>query len=97
MTDSEKMRLHVIVRGRVQGVGFRAFVVDSGLALGVTGWARNRWDGSVEVVAEGTRDALNTLLADLRRGPRMSNVTELEHEWEPASGEYKSFGIRSTV
>ena len=76
MTDSEKMRLHVIVRGRVQGVGFRAFVVDSGLALGVTGWARNRWDGSVEVVAEGTRDALNTLLADLRRGPRMSNVTE---------------------
>ncbi|MFN2266139.1 MAG: acylphosphatase [Anaerolineales bacterium] len=97
MTDSEKMRLHVIVRGRVQGVGFRAFVVDSGLALGVTGWARNRWDGSVEVVAEGTRDALNTLLADLRRGPRMSNVTELEQEWEPASGEYKSFGIRSTV
>jgi acylphosphatase len=82
MTDSEKMRLHVIVRGRVQGVGFRAFVVDSGLALGVTGWARNRWDGSVEVVAEG---------------PRMSNVTELEQEWEPASGEYKSFGIRSTV
>jgi acylphosphatase len=97
MTDSEKMRLHVVVRGRVQGVGFRAFVVDNGLALGVTGWARNRWDGSVEVVAEGTRNNLNALLTALRRGPRMSNVTEVEQEWKPASGEFKSFGVKSTI
>jgi acylphosphatase len=97
MTDSEMMRLHVVVRGRVQGVGFRAFVVENGLALGVTGWARNRWDGSVEVVAEGTRNNLNALLAALRRGPRMSNVTDVEQEWKPASGEFKSFGVKSTI
>ena len=97
MTDSKKMRLHVVVRGRVQGVGFRAFVVENGLAVGATGWARNRWDGSVEVVAEGSRDNLNALLAVLRRGPRMSNVTELEQEWKPASGEFRSFGVKSTI
>jgi acylphosphatase len=78
-------------------VGFRAFVVDKGLALGVTGWARNRWDGSVEVVAEAERSTLEELLRALQRGPRMSNVSKVEQEWQEASGEFKSFRVKPTI
>ena len=49
MTEGDKVRLHAIIEGRVQGVGFRAFVIDKATDLGVTGWVRNRWDGSVEL------------------------------------------------
>jgi acylphosphatase len=97
MTEEERIRLHAILRGRVQGVGFRAFVVDKGLALGVTGWARNRWDGSVEVVAEAERSTLEELLRALQRGPRMSNVSKVEQEWQEASGEFKSFRVKPTI
>jgi acylphosphatase len=97
MTDEERIRLHAILRGRVQGVGFRAFVVDKGLALGATGWARNRWDGSVEVVAEAERSTLEELLRALQRGPRMANVSEVEQEWQTASGEFKSFRVKPTI
>jgi acylphosphatase len=96
MSESEQLRLHAIVKGRVQGVGFRAFVVENGIAFGATGWARNRWDGSVEVVAEGDRKTLENLLAALQRGPRISNVTQVDQEWSPASGEFRSFHVKST-
>lgn len=96
MSESEMVRLHAVIKGRVQGVGFRAFVVENGVALGATGWARNRWDGSVEVLAEGDQKTLDDLLAALRRGPRMSNVTQVKQEWGPASGEFTSFRIKST-
>ncbi len=55
-------RLHVIVEGTVQGVGFRAFVIDQARKLAVTGWVRNRWDNSVEVCAEGERSILEGFL-----------------------------------
>ncbi len=80
MSESEQIRLHAIVKGRVQGVGFRAFVVETGHLLGATGWARNRWDGSVEVVAEGDQKTLEDLLAALQRGPRISRVTQVEQK-----------------
>ena len=96
MSDGELIQLHAIVRGRVQGVGFRAFVVENGVALGAVGWARNRWDGSVEVVAEGDQTTLENLLAALRRGPRSSKVDHVEKDWQPASGEFKSFRVKST-
>jgi acylphosphatase len=96
MSKVENTRLHAVVHGRVQGVGFRAFVVESGIQVGATGWARNRWNGTVEVVAEGDRGTLERLLADLHRGPRMSNVTRVEVEWQPATGEFRSFSVRST-
>lgn len=97
MSDEQEMQLHAIIRGRVQGVGFRAFVVDKGLALGATGWARNRWDGSVEVVAEADRATLEQLLQALRRGPRMSNVSQVDQEWQTASGEFTSFCVKPTA
>ena len=96
MSESEQVRLHAIIKGRVQGVGFRAFVLENAEAIGVTGWTRNRWDGSVEVVAEGDRESLERLLAVLRRGPRISNVTEIEEEWGATSGEFRSFRVKST-
>jgi len=94
--NDEKMRLHAIVEGRVQGVGFRYFVEEQAIALDLTGWVRNRWDGTVEVTAEGGREALNKLLAALNRGPRASNVTSVQAEWGAPTGEHTHFYVRST-
>lgn len=72
--------LHALVRGRVQGVGFRWFVRERGRKLGVKGWVRNRADGSVEVEAEGETLSLEELRGCLREGPpgaRVSAVDEL--------------------
>jgi acylphosphatase len=96
MSGIEATRLHAIVHGRVQGVGFRAFVVDRAVNIGAKGWARNRWDGTVEVLAEGNREQLERLLAALHSGPRMANVTRVEVDWQTARGEFSSFRMRST-
>jgi acylphosphatase len=89
-------RLHATVEGRVQGVGYRAFVDQTAYALNLCGWVRNRWDGSVEVLVEGERQTLEKLLAALYRGPRSSNVTSIQTEWLPATGEFGSFWVRMT-
>ena len=91
---SGKERLHAEVYGDVQGVGFRAFVMRRAFGYGLTGWVRNRWDGSVEVLAEGPRPGLDTLLADLQAGPSMSRVDRVEEEWSPATSEFRVFGVR---
>lgn len=91
------LRLHAIVEGRVQGVGFRNFVYDNALRLGLTGWVRNRWDGDVEVLAEGDRRSLERLLQALERGPRMSFVSKVTHEWQEASGEFAYFSVKPTI
>ena len=95
--ENEQTRLHAIVEGRVQGVGFRAFVERNAWQLGVTGWVRNRWDGTVELTAEGDRAALDQLLGAIRRGPQASRVTRVEPHWKPATGEFSRFSMRSTV
>lgn len=69
-----------VVSGRVQGVGYRYFVLRHAEALGVSGYARNRADGSVEVVAEGSEAALADFEARLRDGPSFAEVTNLERE-----------------
>lgn len=88
-------RIHVIVHGRVQGVGFRAFVQREALTLGLSGMVRNIHypRAQVEVVAEGPEDGLNRLIDVLRSGPRLSNVTQLDVDWEPHRGEFTSFQI----
>jgi acylphosphatase len=78
----------------VQGVGFRAFVYRRALSLGVTGWVRNRSDGSVELTAEGSPNLLEALLDDVRRGPPLSGVDTVKESWQPATGEYRGFGVR---
>jgi acylphosphatase len=95
-SSTQLARLHATVEGRVQGVGFRAYVEQSAEVLNLKGWVRNRWEGSVEVLAEGQRQDLERLLAALRRGPRASGVSEVRFEWQPATGEFTSFSVRMT-
>jgi acylphosphatase len=72
------MRLHVVVRGRVQGVGFRWFVREAARRLDLAGWVTNRRDGTVEVEAEGRADAVESLLRTLRKGPDGAHVEDVE-------------------
>jgi acylphosphatase len=94
--QADWVRLHAIVEGRVQGVGFRYFVLETAEALGVTGWVRNRWDDTVEVMAEGERPRLEKLLSALQRGPRSAFVSKVDVDWLPATGEFRRFGITQT-
>jgi acylphosphatase len=71
-------RVRVIVRGDVQGVGFRAATAHEARRLGVTGWVRNLIDGSVEVHAEGQPAVVDSLITWLRRGPSLARVTGIE-------------------
>ena len=91
---SAPARLRAVVRGRVQGVGFRYCTLRRAVALQVHGWVANRGDGSVEVVAEGGRAALDTLLDFLHRGPPAADVHEVELRWEIAVGEFDGFSVR---
>ena len=77
MTEDVQAR-RFVVRGRVQGVGFRWFVEREAHILGIAGWVRNNANGSVEVLAQGTRDQLSGLHARLREGPRAARVDEVE-------------------
>ncbi len=86
-------RLHATVFGRVQGVSFRFYTRDTAAALDLTGWVANRYDGGVEVVAEGPRSALDQLLEFLQQGPPMARVDQVLHEFCPATGEFKRFTI----
>ena len=89
-------RFHATVHGRVQGVGFRNFIMQQAHALNLTGWLRNRFDRTVEVAAEGPRPALDQFLSQLRRGPSASNVTQVDFEWLEAAGEFTRFKVRMT-
>lgn len=77
MSD-EKIIRHVLVRGLVQGVGFRAFVERHALRHGLEGWVRNRRDGSVEAVFAGPAPAVEAMVADCRVGPRSGHVDALD-------------------
>ena len=93
MTDQE--RLEALVHGRVQGVGFRAFVARHARRLELTGWVANESSGRVRSVAEGPRPALETLLADLSEGPSGAWVERVDASWLPATGGFRDFDIRS--
>lgn len=86
--------LQAIVRGFVQGVGFRDFVVRKALALGLRGWTRNNSNGDVEVVAQGTRPALERLLAQLRQGPAAADVAEVQVTWREPTEHVSGFHVR---
>jgi acylphosphatase len=87
-------RVHVVIRGWVQGVGFRASCARQAIGLGLTGWVRNQWDGSVEALFEGPAEAVERMVAWCRRGPAAAEVTGVETT-EPAPGsKERSFRIR---
>ena len=89
-------RLHGLIAGHVQGVGFRYFVRSRATKLGLTGWVRNLHDGRVEVIVEGDQPALNEFEAALRQGPPGSDVTDLELVRSERSGEFADFEVRPT-
>lgn len=95
--EQELQRLYAIVEGHVQGVGFRYFTQERAVFLGLTGWVRNRWNGTVELVAEGPRTDLDILLKAVRRGPRAGTTQKIKYDWGEAAGEFKSFHIRRTA
>jgi len=89
-------RLHILVRGGVQGVSFRWFVDREAGRAGLRGWVRNRCDGRVEVLAEGERTDLELLLSQVRKGPRSARIEGVEVRWSGATGEFEGFQIVPT-
>ena len=88
-------RLDATVRGRVQGVGFRYFVIHRAMDLRLTGWVANEHDGSVRCVAEGPRPAVEQLLRSLETGPAGAVVERVTTAWGPATSSFRSFEVRS--
>ena len=86
--------LHAFIYGRVQGVGFRYFVVQKAHELALRGYARNDSDGSVEVLAQGSRPALEHLLHYLRRGPSAASVRDLRVTWGTPTETISGFHVR---
>ena len=85
---------HFTIRGRVQGVGYRYFAVETALRLGVRGYVRNLPGGDVEVHAEGEPGVLAAFRAELERGPTMSRVSEVIENNVPIGKSYSSFHLR---
>ncbi len=94
MTDE---RMDATVHGRVQGVGFRYFIVRRASNLDLTGWVANDADGSVRCVAEGPRPALEALLSILEVGPAGAIVDRVTTAWGPATGGFRAFEVRSAA
>ena len=86
--------VHIIVHGNVQGVGFRSFVRSQALILNVSGWVRNRDEGTVEIWAEGSREVLQRLTQQVQKGPRYGLVSRLDVDWHTPKDTYGGFDIR---
>lgn len=88
------MAKHLVISGRVQGVGFRYSMAEEAERLGATGWVRNRRDGTVEAVVDGAADAVDALVAWVRRGPPSARVTDVRIA--ETSGTFERFDTRTT-
>ncbi len=91
---NDMQELHAWVIGRVQGVGFRYFVIEIALSLSLRGYVRNESNGDVEVLAQGNRLALERLLTVLRRGPSAARVSEVQVKWGQPTEHFSGFRIR---
>ncbi len=89
----DTIRAHLIIKGRVQGVFFRDSTRREAIELGLYGWVKNRLDGSVEVVAEGPKEKIETLIAWCHHGPPIARVTRVHEIREDYTGEFDSFKV----
>lgn len=78
MVGEPRVMRHISVRGRVQGIGYRAWTASEAVQRGLEGWVRNRFDGSVEAVLAGPADAVAAMIEAARRGPWLARVTRLD-------------------
>ena len=93
--DNEIIRVHIHVKGRVQGVGFRAHVEYHADQIGdINGWVRNVGYDTVECVAEGKREKIEKFIEFVKQGPRASRVDECKVEFENVTGEFTGFGVK---
>ncbi len=98
MTDTDPdalIAVHLYASGRVQGVGFRYFVIRRAAELGITGSVRNTADRRVEIRAEGPRSALESLTKAVQSGPQLASVKELDVRWMDATGRYIEFRLEA--
>lgn len=91
---AEKSRVHVLIKGLVQGVFFRQTTQEMADILGLKGWVRNTEDGKVEAVFEGEREKIEKILEWAKKGPPLAKVEGIEVKWEEYKGEFKDFEIR---
>lgn len=89
-----KVRTHILISGKVQGVFFRSETREEAIRRSVTGWIRNLPDGRVEAVFEGEEKQVRELLEFCRRGPPGAKVVNVDVRWESYRGEFKNFYIR---
>ncbi|HET9588066.1 MAG TPA: acylphosphatase [Anaerolineales bacterium] len=98
ISGDERVRAHVWVHGRVQGVGFRAHVEYGARQIGgLTGWVRNVGYDTVEAVAEGEREKVERFIEMIKDGPRSSRVDESRVEWEEPTGEFDRFWVKRSL
>jgi len=88
-----KARAHILVCGRVQGVFFRDHTRRWAISLGLTGWVKNLWDGRVEVLTEGEKENIESLISRLKQGPPMAQVENADVTWEEYKDEFEDFQI----
>jgi acylphosphatase len=90
--------MHLLIRGRVQGVGYRATFAEVAIKLGLRGWVRNRHDGSVEAYVHGSNDSIDAIVTWAKRGPPAAQVDEVTATpAQDAAENFSSFRIRPTL
>ncbi len=92
--EDETARVEAVVSGRVQGVGYRAFVAREASAAGLLGWVRNEPSGAVRIVAEGRRAVLERFLDAIHVGPALARVARIDETWTPPRDLHGGFEVR---
>lgn len=89
----DTVRSHIFIKGKVQGVFFRDWIRRQARELGLTGWVRNIEDGRVEVVLEGLKVTVSTMVEKCKEGPELARVKHIDVIWEKATKEYRNFEV----
>jgi acylphosphatase len=90
----EKARAYLFIKGRVQGVFYRAFIRELAYNLGLNGWVKNLRDGRVETVFEGEKELIDKAIKECYVGPPGARVTDIDVKWETFTGDQKGFSVR---
>jgi len=94
---SPMIRAHVFIKGKVQGVFYRDWVLQKAKALGIVGWVKNIEDGRVEAVFEGPKEVVSQMVENCKEGSVLAKVEHVDALWEAATGEFSSFEIASGI